>query len=118
MFEEALQIWTDYAPLNFVEIEDPGNGRDVDILVQDDFIDGRSGTLAFAFFPKGGDITFDDGEQWRPGLYLETAVHEIGHSLGLGHESGTNAIMNPSIKNRFSGAGDAFLLQDDKLTDF
>lgn len=113
LFEEALGVWAEVAPLNFTEIEDPGNGQAVDIRVQGDFIDGRFGTLAFAFFPRGGDQTYDTGENWNSSLFLETAVHEIGHSLGLGHESGVDAIMNPSIQGRFNGAGTAFLLPDD-----
>lgn len=113
LFEEALEVWSEVAPLNFTEITDPGNGNAVDIRVQGDFIDGPSNTLAFAFFPQGGDITFDTGDNWNASLFLETAVHELGHSLGLGHETGVNAIMNPSIQNRYNGPGTAFLLQDD-----
>lgn len=111
LFSQALQVWSNYAPLNFKEVADPGNGNSVDIRVNDKYIDGNFGTLAYAYFPKGGDITFDSGENWRDNLFLETAVHEIGHALGLGHENGTGAIMNSSIKNRYSGK--AFLLQDD-----
>ena len=113
LFREALGEWAAVAPINFQEIRDPGNTRDVGIRVQGDFIDGRSNTLAFAFFPRGGDQTYDTGDTWSTSLFLETAVHETGHSLGLGHESGTDAIMNPSIQNRFNGPGSAFLLQDD-----
>lgn len=113
LFREALGVWAEAAPLNFREIQDPGNGRAVDIRVGADFIDGRSNTLAFAFFPQGGDQTYDNGDNWNASLFLETAVHETGHSLGLGHESGVDAIMNPSIQRRFNGAGSAFLLQDD-----
>ncbi|MEM9907364.1 MAG: matrixin family metalloprotease [Cyanobacteria bacterium P01_D01_bin.44] len=113
LFKKALGVWAKYSPLNFVEIKDPGNGRDVDILAQDDFIDGRGNTLAFAFFPRWGDITFDDGEQWNESLFLETAVHEIGHSLGLGHEGSQPAIMNPSIQNRYRNQSEPFLLDDD-----
>lgn len=113
LFKEALGVWASVAPLNFREVDDPGNGQAVDIRVEADFIDGRFGTLAFAFFPRGGDQTYDTGENWNSSLFLETAVHEIGHSLGLGHESGIDAIMNPSIQGRFNGPGSAFLLQDD-----
>ena len=67
----------------------------------------------FAYFPTNGDITFDSGDNWNVSLFLETAVHEIGHSLGLYHESSVDAIMNPSIQNRYDGLGSAFLLQDD-----
>lgn len=108
--EEAFGTWSDYAPLNFTEVEDSSNSQ---IRIGYDYIDGPSNTLAFAYFPTNGDITFDSGDRWNTSLFLETAVHEIGHSLGLEHESGTSAIMNPSIQNRYNGLGSAFLLQDD-----
>ena len=108
--QEAFGVWSEVAPLNFTEVRDSSN---VDIRIGYDYIDGQSNTLAFAYFPSNGDITFDSGDRWNTSLFLETAVHEIGHSLGLDHESGTGAIMNPTIKNRFNGLGSGFLLQDD-----
>lgn len=108
--KEAFGVWSEVAPLNFTEVKDSSNSQ---IRIGYDYIDGRSGTLAYAYFPTNGDITFDSGESWNTSLFLETAVHEIGHSLGLDHESATSAIMNPTIKNRFNGLGSAFLLQDD-----
>ncbi len=112
LFAEALQTWATYAPLNFQEIEDPGSGSQVDILAQSEAIDGPGKTLAFAFFPTVGDITFDTDENWRESSFLETTVHEIGHSLGLDHENDTDAIMNSVLGNRFEG-NDAFLFEDD-----
>lgn len=108
--EEAFGVWSSVAPLNFTEVEVNSNSQ---ILIGSDAIDGRGNTLAFAYFPTNGDITFDNGETWSENLFLETAVHEIGHSLGLYHENSTDAIMNPSIKNRYNGLGSAFLLSDD-----
>ena len=113
--EEALAEWSQYAPLEFTEVTDSSS---VQIRIGHDYIDGQSNTLAFAYFPGNadisGDITFDSGDSWNTSLFLETAVHEIGHSLGLGHQSGgTNAIMNPTIQNRYNGPGSAFLYQDD-----
>ncbi|MEM8718348.1 MAG: matrixin family metalloprotease [Cyanobacteria bacterium P01_G01_bin.39] len=107
---EGFNLWSSVAPLNFTEVE---NSADSQIIISQDSIDGSGGTLAFAFFPSNGDITFDADENWTPATFLETAVHEIGHSLGLGHEEEAQAILNPSIQNRFSGLGGSFLLQDD-----
>ncbi len=118
LFEEALQIWADYAPIDFQEEKDPGTGNQVDIYVQSEEIDGRSGTLAFAYFPSVGDITFDTGELWNDIMFLETTVHELGHSLGLDHEDGRDAdgnniaIMNSVLGNQFKNKP-AALLQDD-----
>ncbi len=137
--EEAFGLWAQYAPLNFVEMEDNGPPPSdsnysasglAQIRIGHEYIDGASGAnvLAHAFYPSsaglGGDIHFDNSNTWRNGSnqgldFLEVAVHEIGHALGLGHEpmpsdGGNNAIMNPYYGGRYStGLGSAFLLTDD-----
>ncbi|MFQ5490172.1 MAG: matrixin family metalloprotease, partial [Phycisphaerae bacterium] len=71
--------------------------------------DGPSGTLAHCYFPTpaggaaAGDCHFDDGETWTDALtagaeirLLETAIHEIGHGLGLEHSDDPTAVMFPS----------------------
>lgn len=113
LFASALQTWADYAPIDFFEIENPVSGDAVDIWAQSAIIDGPGTTLAFAYFPSIGDITFDTDEGWTESLFLETAVHELGHSLGLAHEDGKAAIMNSVLANRFAGVSQPFLLEDD-----
>lgn len=67
----------------------------------DDPFDGLGGTLAHAFFPVyGGDVHFDDDEDWtvntpRGTSLLMTASHELGHSLGLSHSNVRSALMAP-----------------------
>lgn len=65
--------------------------------------------LAHAFYPgsgRGGDAHFDIDEDWilddrtieRYGTSLKNvAVHEFGHSLGLGHSS----VMGESSVNQY-----------------
>jgi len=113
LFTAALQTWADHAPIVFQEVEVEGKGRDVDILVQVDNIDGKQGTLAEAYFPLFGDITFDGDEEWTEGVFLETALHELGHSLGLAHEDDVDAILNSELAYRFVDDLDPFLFSDD-----
>ena len=67
----------------------------------DDPFDGEGGTLAHAFFPVyGGDVHFDDDEDWTVNSYhgtslLMTASHELGHSLGLSHSDVKTSLMAP-----------------------
>lgn len=132
--EEALGLWSSVAPINFVEVEDSGplpteselNYSGVgapQIRIGAHILDGPGGgELAHAFLPfsesdgLAGDLHFDIEEDWSfadGGFFLETILHELGHTLGLEHELGVDAIMNPVIVSRFSGLGDGFLLDDD-----
>lgn len=113
LFVSALQTWATYAPLEFREVEVEGKGKDVDILVQADNIDGPKNILAQAYFPTWGDIIFDGDEKWTESVFLETALHELGHSLGLAHEDDVDAILNSKLANRFEEDLTPFLLPDD-----
>lgn len=135
--QKSFSVIAKYVPINFVEQTDrglsgkelltranrgefPRAGNEAKLRFHRDTIDGNSGTLARAYFPSesvsiGGDLFFDN-ERWDPGLFVETVLHELGHALGLEHVNGVNAIMNPSIKRRFSSIDKADLLPDDIAT--
>ncbi|CAL8139064.1 unnamed protein product [Orchesella dallaii] len=79
--------------------------------------DGQGGTLAHAFYPRfGGDIHFDDDESWsiesKVGINLfQVTVHEIGHSIGLGHSKIRGSVMEPF----YGGYNPNFTLHSDDI---
>lgn len=125
--EEALRLWATYAPLHFTERPDSGPPPSDISYPATDHPQIRIGhhpmsELAHAYYPVadglGGDVHFDPGIPWSVGEghwnFLEAVTHELGHSLGLGHELDTVAIMNPSYpQRRFHGPGTAFLFPTD-----
>jgi len=135
---EAFGLWSDYAPLHFIERSDSGPspsdseyraGTHPDIRIGSEFIDDET-TLAHAFLPfdtddsgLSGDIHFNatSAYAWSVGGgfstidFLEVITHEIGHSLGIRHILYADAIMQPYVSHRFQGRGTAYLLEPDIL---
>ena len=68
--------------------------------------DGKGGMVAHAYAPREGRIHFDDDEKWtekggfwsRSQSLLFTAVHEIGHALGLNHSNRKDSVMWPEAQ--------------------
>jgi hypothetical protein len=120
--QTALHAWSAVASITFTPTSVPNQPDSIDISFGR--IDGRNRTLAYAYFPDdvnpsrlAGDIKFDSAERWEVGngqgggavdLVL-TAVHEIGHALGLEHSRAAGSVMRPAISpsQRFNGLGAA-----------
>uniref|UniRef100_A0A0K8R5N1 Putative macrophage metalloelast n=1 Tax=Ixodes ricinus TaxID=34613 RepID=A0A0K8R5N1_IXORI len=106
--QKAFQVWSNVTTLKFKRV----NTGEADIMIHfvlgahGDFspFDGRGGVAAHAYGPGpgiGGDAHFDEAEFWTKNyrgtnLFL-VAVHEFGHSLGLGHSNDRKAIMFPTL---------------------
>ncbi|VVC44925.1 Hypothetical protein CINCED_3A002423 [Cinara cedri] len=113
--QKALSKWSRFSQLKFLEVN---NENFADIVISfgvadhgDQFpFDGPGNTLAHAFYPGelgplGGDIHFDDSEDWtldnstNNGVdFYSVVLHEMGHSLGLRHSTAPDSIMNPYYK--------------------
>lgn len=63
-------------------------------------------TLGRAFFPQNGLVEFDTAESWdfnggsRGPNFKVTAIHEMGHAMGLPHTKNVLSIMYPALNGR------------------
>jgi len=108
---EAMMLWAEVAALTFTETTQPGLAYSIDINFAP--VDGPGNTLAFAYFPMVGNMTFDTAESWAidaPTDIKAVALHELGHSLGMGHSDDPDAIMYP-----FYAPGDPAVLGADDI---
>uniref|UniRef100_A0A452RS36 Peptidase metallopeptidase domain-containing protein n=1 Tax=Ursus americanus TaxID=9643 RepID=A0A452RS36_URSAM len=108
--EKAFRLWSNVSPLTFTKIFE----GQADIMISfvwgdhgDSYPFGRpANTLAHAFLPGrgiGGDVHFDEEKRWTSdfrnfNLYY-VAAHEVGHSLGLGHDNDIGSLMFPSYNS-------------------
>ncbi|MFQ5765643.1 MAG: matrixin family metalloprotease, partial [Rhodospirillales bacterium] len=121
-FEAQLRLgfdaWSAVANIEFIQVPDGGGqlGTEAfgEIRIGGGFLDGPGSILALTFNmgqgPVSGDQLFDSGESgfWTEHSFFVVGAHEIGHSIGLGHETVNLALMNPFFNGALNG-----LQQDD-----
>jgi hypothetical protein len=102
---QAAGWWSEHLAIELVEVP-LGTGPAIPITFER--IDGPAGVLAEAYLADGSNrpkpLRFDSSEHWTAGppapneVSLPTvACHELGHSLGLGHDApNAPAVMRPS----------------------
>jgi hypothetical protein len=110
----AMGEWSKVIQLTWQPGSSPGGSHTVNILFAqgehgDNYpFDGSGGVLAHTFYPAppnpepvAGDMHLDDAESWHIGANTDlfsVALHELGHSLGLGHSDNPNDVMYPYYK--------------------
>jgi hypothetical protein len=113
-FARALQTWANATKLNFYFVSDSGaasgtvNGSQGDIRLT---MSPRSDSYAgYTYYPSGsslgGDMFLSSNYGWNIGQHIDlysVVLHELGHSLGLGHSDVGGAVMAPTIGTVYSG---------------
>ena len=116
LIRDAFQAWEDIANIDFVEVPDSVQS---DLRLGWDNIDGAYGVIGTAqsyysrttstlYSVTEAEIRFDLAENWStsktaPGSALNlytTALHEIGHTMGLLHTDDPDTIMYPILKSQ------------------
>ena len=118
---EAMDTWERVSGVRFREVADaPGN--DIRIGWGQDS-DGPYGTLGteWRWWSSGSfgrtvksAIVFDTAESWDRTTFYDTALHEIGHAIGIDHSNVRGVVMSgPPYTEYFNQPGRDVLQPDD-----
>ncbi|XP_038056456.1 matrilysin-like [Patiria miniata] len=110
VLKQACRVWSSRSPLTFTEVRSGGADINVKFMGTMDHGDRRAfwrplGEVGHAFSPSDpalpGDIHLDASESYSfeeetDGINLfQLLVHELGHTLGLGHSPHPQSVMYP-----------------------
>lgn len=98
-FIEAMSYWNAVCGIRLVRTQDFNSAN---IYSQNGRIDGSSGTLAYSYIPCGASSSarmrqvYDSQENWYHNFLVAVICHEVGHAIGLDHDS-TGQLMAPYV---------------------
>lgn len=107
-FEAAIATWTDVANINFNET---GASEADWVIAWEPSSDGTGGVLGTAYYiDVGNDGEMESGrdsvtifmDQADLQFFFTTAIHEVGHGLGLAHINHTSSIMSAFLDTSLS----------------
>lgn len=105
LLRQAFAIWSDAANIEFIQVADAGGGSTEGPVGNIRVLHGTPSSyerIGVAYFPNdtptGGNFVLSDFSSLTtsPAMYLDLALHEIGHALGLGHTETQASIMFPA----------------------
>ncbi|MEM6932912.1 MAG: DUF4214 domain-containing protein [Pseudomonadota bacterium] len=104
LLREAFAIWSEAANIEFIQVADSDVGSTEGPVGNLRVLHGTPTSyerIGVAYFPNptetGGNFVLSDFGRLKfdPQLYLDLALHEIGHAIGLGHTTRVDSIMFP-----------------------
>ena len=122
-----MDAWEDVCGVRFVEIDDSPHS-DIRIgwmpWADSDGVGGPSNTLGYAWrqWSTGSfgkkvivAIAFDPAESWDSESFYDTALHEVGHSLGIKHSDVHNVVLSGQPTTPYSDQPGRDVLQPDDI---
>ncbi|MEU0054474.1 matrixin family metalloprotease [Streptomyces sp. NPDC006309] len=104
-FSDAFAEWGKALPTGFFSFRKVENGGDIRLHFGGEeaceYFTEASGAIGCGAPPPSGDVVFRSSKAWVQTDLFRTALHEIGHALGLEHSNNSRSVMYPSDAGQY-----------------